>query len=108
VKQAISKSRSCKVRLCMSIAALSLLGLFLAAPAWAGFSQVGTFARQGEAPLATNSTGAGGVPAGSLYVGNHRYNAQGESPTLWPSGGSVGSSVAIDQATGYIYASDTR
>jgi hypothetical protein len=110
VKQAMSRSRSFKARLCVAIAAASLFGLLLAAPAWAGFSQVGTFARppQGGVTLAVNSTGAGGVPAGSLYVGDYRYDAQGESPTLWPSSGSVGSSMAINQATGYIYAATTN
>jgi hypothetical protein len=82
-----------------SLATLLLLvaGLILAHPAFATFEQVGTFGASGEGQLhgappagtAVNITGAGGVPAGTVYVVTNRnervdlYNADGEFREAW-------------------------
>jgi hypothetical protein len=88
------------------------LPLLLAPPAFASFGQVATFANSEEAQyrhvqtIAVNRTGAGGVPAGSVYVGKFRYDAKGmlqgeigpaaRTEFAWPQ--------AVDQATGDLYA----
>jgi hypothetical protein len=90
------------------------LALVLAAPASAGFEQVGTFGEIGfSSPLhnaegvAVNSTGAGGVPAGTVYAvgrsisGVMMYNAKGEFLKQWGGVETVG--VAVDQTTGDVY-----
>jgi hypothetical protein len=79
-----------------AVGVLFVLGLLLATSASAGFEQVGTFADSGEGQqlrgataLAVNTSGAGGVPAGTIYgVGDSgnlvaRYTAKGEFRAAW-------------------------
>jgi hypothetical protein len=108
VKQTKSKSLSLSKRFGLSMVPVLLLGLLAAAPAWAGFSQVSNFTfPSGAAVMAANSTGAGGVPSGRLYRGETRYTAQGTSPEpLTTTGKKIGLGMAVDQATGDIYAID--
>src|SRR5487761_1707225 len=71
---------------------LLALVLMLASPAFAGFEQVGTFGElsetspygySGEGGAAVNATGAGGVPAGTVYLagreGVNLISASGEA-----------------------------
>jgi hypothetical protein len=90
---------SLSARISGAIGTLLLLGLFLAAPASAGFEQVGNFAETGEGKrlagatsIAVNYTGAGGVPAGTVYAvaGStsengyvSRYSPKGEFREAW-------------------------
>jgi hypothetical protein len=90
------------VRLIAAFAAILVLGLLLAAPALAGFEQVGTFGESGEetrfelrfdntSGIAVNTTGAGGVPAGTVYAVSHqpgrsfvaRYSPKGQFREAW-------------------------
>jgi hypothetical protein len=86
------------VRLIAAFAAILVLGLLLAAPALAGFEQVGTFGESGEGArlqgasgIAINRNGAGGVPAGTIYATADqgradfvsRYSADGEFREAW-------------------------
>jgi hypothetical protein len=72
----------------------ALVALALAATAQADYEQVGLFGQSGEGEqlsfsrsAAVNTTGAGGVEAGSVYVAGHnrvsRYNAKGEFKEVW-------------------------
>jgi WD40-like Beta Propeller Repeat len=81
-------------RLGGAIGALLVLGMLLAASASASFEQVKTFAESGESRqllratgTAVNVSGAGGVPAGTIYSvsGNSvaRYTATGEFREAW-------------------------
>jgi hypothetical protein len=101
-------------RIGSALAFLCLLALFAAAPASAGFEQVDTFAEGSEglpnySIMAVNATGAGGVPAGTIYgsaneapkSGTYRYSAKGELLGLWRKDQPKG--IAIDQTTGYVY-----
>ena len=97
---------------------LLFLSLFLAAPASATYEQVKTFA--GNEPLfetsalAVNSTGAGGVPAGTLYAASTRgtavfpgayavasFTPKGERLGTWKGFDARG--IAVDQTTGYVF-----
>jgi hypothetical protein len=99
-----------------ALATLTALALALAAPATANFETVKTFedpkgsvllTRTG---LAVNTTGAGGVPAGTIYAGSrfgvggiNTYNAKGEFQSHF--GGGFGSfGVAVWQSTGCVFA----
>jgi hypothetical protein len=70
-----SRAARLSARAGATIVVLLCLGLLSAAPAMAGFEQVANFAESGEGQgrlgattgLAVNYTGAGGVPAGTLY-----------------------------------------
>jgi hypothetical protein len=77
---------------------LLVLGLILAHPAFATFEQVGTFGASGEGQLhgtvpastAVNTTGAGGVPAGTVYMVTgpqsgrvYSYATDGEFREAW-------------------------
>jgi hypothetical protein len=101
------------------LALLSALVLALiAVPAAANFETVKTFEDPAgqetlnRTGLAANTTGAGGVPAGTLYEGGgslqgaggiNRYNAKGESQSNF--GGGFGSfGVAVWQSMGCVFA----
>jgi hypothetical protein len=95
------------------------------ASAAATFEEVSTFSKEVEGKLkeaelrmvnalAVNATGAGGVPAGTVYVGREgfagggilRFNAKGkEEPGPWGefSRAFPAKGVAVDQATGNVY-----
>jgi hypothetical protein len=81
-------------RLASAIGTLLVLGMLLAASASASYEQVKTFAESGQSRqlhnargMAVNVTGAGGVPAGTVYSvsGNSvaRYTATGEFREAW-------------------------
>jgi hypothetical protein len=95
----LDRKRSTFAKLGATLALLVSVGLLLAAPAFAGYEQVANFAQSGESEqlqhttgMAVNVSGAGGVPAGSVYAaaGNRvlRYSATGEFEEAW--GWSVG------------------
>jgi hypothetical protein len=97
-------------RLCASIALCALLGMVLAPSTWAGFNQVETFDPGSAARLAVNSTGAGGMPVGTLYADDAAYSATGtpllnslDEPFLWEPEGHGGNALAVDQTTGDVY-----
>jgi DNA-binding beta-propeller fold protein YncE len=91
------------------------------ASAAASFEEVSTFSKEVEGKLkeaelrmvnalAVNATGAGGVPAGTVYAGRDgfagggilRFNAKGvEEPGGW--GTFTVEGIAVDQATGNVY-----
>jgi hypothetical protein len=81
-------------RLCRALVLFPVLYLLLSTPAFASFEQVATFAESGEAKqlkraggVAVNRMGAGGVPAGTIYVKRSnrivRYGPQGEFREAW-------------------------
>jgi hypothetical protein len=105
-------------RLGGAFAAFVLFALLLAAPAFAGFEQVGHFAEnelEGASfagNIAVNTTGAGGTPAGTFYVpgrgvgsggsyGVDSYGARGEF--LGKDNGLSPRALAVDQTTGFLY-----
>jgi hypothetical protein len=86
--------RGAKVLRALVPALAAIAVLALAATAQADYEQVGLFGQSGNAEqlnlstgVAINTTGAGGVEPGSLYVsaGNQvsRYNAKGEIEEVW-------------------------
>jgi hypothetical protein len=112
-----SNARLFPVRLAVVIVAVLVFGLLVAAPALAGYEQVGTFAGTpgvlkpglsserwpedvklgGVGGMAVNVSGAGGVPAGTVYaaikgsVGGRRvarFNPGGEFVEAWTFNGS--------------------
>jgi hypothetical protein len=113
------------LRAALSVTLLVLaLALAVASPALANFEQVATFGETGTSSpffeikgIAVNSTGAGGVPAGTLYaVGNKRegpklegvnmYSAKAEFIGHWGEGFEA-NAVAVDQTTGDVYLRST-
>ena len=105
---------------------LFLLGLLLAAPASATYEQVDDFgtgnlakAEEGQelndpSGIAVNASGAGGVPAGSVYAvskfgtaqhpGVVRFGPKGEFLGGWSKVDNLTAvAVAVDQTTGYVY-----
>ena len=122
--------RSFSARVGGMVGLLLAVGLLLTTPASATYEQVNTFGTTGEGRLITengsnihptgvavNTTGAGGVPAGTVYVVAEyddrvfSYNPQGEFREAWEYGGGEGSpgtlfspnGISVDQATGNVY-----
>ena len=104
-----------------------IVGLLFVAPALAGFEQVGTFGNVlveahieekvlveehldeqllGVTGIAVNVSGAGGVPAATVYAGSFSYTADGKPRGQWVS--LRGGALAIDQVTGEIYSLTNR
>jgi hypothetical protein len=114
----ISKTRTRFAARTLALAtALVALASIFATPAFATFEQVGTFGDSGEAQIppaggtastAVNITGAGGVPAGSVYAVTSagakvfRFTATGEFAEAF---GAVQEprAVAVDPANGFVY-----
>jgi DNA-binding beta-propeller fold protein YncE len=99
------QSHTLFARIGTAIGLLLAIGLLGAVPASASYEQVATFADSGEGEqllgstaMAVNTTGAGGVPAGTVYAatgGRHsvvRYNPDGTFSEAWGWNVSVGGS----------------
>jgi hypothetical protein len=110
-----ASARNFRVPALASALLVLAFALVAASPAFAGFEQVASFGEDStSSPLyqttgiAVNSTGAGGVPAGTLYAvgyqqeGVNMYNAKGEFIGHWGEGFEA-SAVAVDQTTGGVY-----
>jgi hypothetical protein len=116
LRKTSSSATTVSLRMGTVAAFIFLLGAILPAPALAGFEQVATFGEGGPDTqtnrIVVNATGAGGVPAGTVYMtanegetaGVYRYSAKGESLGRWLTMVSV-TGLAIDQSTGYVYVS---
>jgi len=101
VKQAEKATKhhfSAVARSCCALGLLLTFALLLATPASASYEQVATFGNTGPggelngvagAGIAVNVSGAGGVPAGTVYAANAkgarilRYSAKGEFREAW-------------------------
>jgi len=104
LSQANRTSKRLGVALCLFLAT----GLLSAVPASAGYEQVADFGKDelvNATGLAVNTTGAGGVPAGTFYAVNGeagrrvlRYNPGGEFSEAW--GWGVGNGKAEFQRCG--------
>jgi hypothetical protein len=90
----LSSAYSPGARLGSAIGMFLILGMLLTTPASASFEQVKTFAESGESRqflnatgMAVNVSGAGGVPAGTIYSVSGssvaRYTATGEFREAW-------------------------
>lgn len=92
----VSRGTHLPCRVLWVCGAIVLLALFLAAPASATVEQVATFADEpgnqqllNVESIAVNTTGAGGVPAGTVYAVSRgqarvlRYSAAGEFREAW-------------------------
>jgi hypothetical protein len=104
-EQETKRASSSIARLSAVACLLLALGLIAASSASASFEQVKTFAKSGESQqlgeaqggLAVNVTGAGGVPAGTIYAANARhadilsYGPDGEFRSSWGWGVAEGS-----------------
>ncbi len=111
----VGQSRIVFARVAIGVCLSFLLGLFLAASASANFEQVGNFTLGATAEqalevdsLAVNASGAGGVPAGTVYgvsavheLGIISFNAKGQF--INQTNGFDGDGIAVDQATGDLY-----
>lgn len=116
----LKQTRSFSARISSAVGLLLVLGLLCAASASATYEQVATFADAGKRPdlaqasgMAVNTTGAGGVPAGTVYAvktpgtigstnqGISSYSAKGEFRETW--GAVLGIAITVDQTTGNVY-----
>jgi hypothetical protein len=104
------QSRTLSTRIGAAIGLLLATGLLTAAPASASYEQVDNFADSGEGAqllssrsIAVNTTGAGGVPAGTVYVASGqrssvaRYDADGGFSEAWGWKVSVGGSEQFER-----------
>ena len=109
----LKHARSFFARMGGAVGLLITLGLLIVVPASATYETVGTFDGKGARAMAVNISGAGGVPAGTVYsVGTNgsgvsRYSAKGEFLGSWADGLSA-EGVAVDQATGNVYVLRTQ
>jgi hypothetical protein len=116
-----SRLHSHSVQISGALGLLLTLGLLLASSASATYEQVATFADEignkqliNVSGMAVNYTGAGGVPAGTVYAVQSNsptphvetYNAKGEFREAW--GSDTARGIAIDQATGNVYVLSER
>lgn len=98
-------------RLGAVVGAIFVISLILVPKSAAAFEQLDSFGEGSEgnlgsatAPLAVNISGAGGVPAGTVFAGRFTYNAKGQFRSeLGAAYLPFSSSAAVDQATGNLY-----
>ncbi len=103
---AIPNTVTALIRPLSGMAGLAVLFvLVLTLPAYANFEQVATFGGSNTS-LAVNFTGAGGVPANTVYAGGQgviRYGPKGELLGAWGEGSFNSLGIAVDQETGDVY-----